>query len=288
MPPESRFVRANGITLHYWDWGGSGPPAVLVHATSLHGRVWDPIAADLSRRYRVLALEQRGHGDSDKPATGYHWLNFVDDLRGFLDALGLERPLGIGHSSGGTAIVYCQAQRPGSFSRAVLIEPVIWAGRPESPPPGEGRSLAVQARRKRTRWGSRQELFDSYRSRPPFLTWRPDILWAYIQYGTLDRPDGDVELKCPRDIEAQIYEHSASLDTFARLPQVDIPVLIIRGSSTNPPKGLQHSAELVARALPQGRLATVAGAGHFLPQERPEAVLEHLWPFLEETQGHGP
>lgn len=287
MPPDSRFIRVNDIILHYWDWGGSGPPAVLVHATSLHGRVWDPIAADLSRRYRVLAFEQRGHGDSDKPLTEYHWLSFVRDVKGFLDALGLERPIGVGHSSGGATIAYCEAEYPGSFSRLALIEPVIQV--PTTSQRGvaqSGRSLVEQARRKRTVWDSREQLFATYRTRPAFQNWREDVLQAYIQHGTRDLPGGGIELKCPREIEAQVYENSASLNTFARLPQIiDVPVLIMRGEpSHNVHDTLQRSMELVAQALPKGRLVTVPGAGHFLPQEKPEAVLEHLWRFLDEAE----
>jgi pimeloyl-ACP methyl ester carboxylesterase len=97
--PESAFLPANGLTLHYLDWGGPRPPALLLHATGFLAAIWGPIAEALSQRYRVLAFDQRGHGDSDKPPSGYHRLDFVADLRAFLDALELEGIVGIGHSA---------------------------------------------------------------------------------------------------------------------------------------------------------------------------------------------
>jgi pimeloyl-ACP methyl ester carboxylesterase len=112
--PDSRFLRANGLDLHYLDWGGAQPPALLLHATGFLAAVWGPMADALSGRYRLLAPDQRGHGDSDKPTSGYHRLDFVADLCAFLDALELEGIIGIGHSAGAANIACCEALRPGS------------------------------------------------------------------------------------------------------------------------------------------------------------------------------
>ncbi|MBI2861338.1 MAG: alpha/beta hydrolase [Chloroflexi bacterium] len=283
MKPESHYVHVNGLNLHYWDWGGDGPPIVFVHATSLHGRAWDPLAASLSQHFRVLALDQRGHGDSEKPPTGYHWLNLVHDLKAFIEALGLANPIGVGHSGGGAAVAHCAAVYPGTLRAAILFEPVISPPRPSPPPAGQQPSLATDARRRRMIWPSRQELYDSYHSRPPFNAWREDALWAYVNYGTRDLPDGQVEIKCPGEIEAQYYENATSLDTFNRLADIDIPVLVIRGGSDNRYAALQEMARRVAEALPKGKLITVDGAGHFVPQEKPDEVLTAIRPFLAEA-----
>lgn len=282
MTPDSRYVRVNGLNLHYWDWGGSGPPLVFVHATGLHGRVWDPLARALRDRFHVLSLDQRGHGDSEKPPTGYHWANFVHDLKGFLDACAIAMPVGIGHSAGGAAIAHCEALFPGTFRAAVLCEPVISPPRAAAPPAGSQNTMADGTRRRRIVWPDRQAIFDSYHSRPPFGAWREDVLWDYINHGTRDLPDGQVALKCPAEIEAQIYEHSASLDTFQRLADIKVPALVIRGGTASRYQGLQESAQLVADRLPQGRLVTIEGAGHFIPQERPDDVLAAILAFLAE------
>src|SRR5262249_59708341 len=96
--PASGFVSANGVRLHYLDFGGDGPPAVLHHATGFHAWVWTPIAEALSTRYRVFAVDARGHGDSEKPLDGYRWKAFIADLVAFVEALALRPVLGAGHS----------------------------------------------------------------------------------------------------------------------------------------------------------------------------------------------
>jgi pimeloyl-ACP methyl ester carboxylesterase len=116
----------NGLRLHYSDFGGEGPTAVLHHATGFHAWVWTPIAEALTRRCRVLAFDARGHGDSDKPAGGYEWKQFVGDLTGFIETLDLGRVLGVGHSLGATTIAGVAAERPELFSAAVLLDPVLY------------------------------------------------------------------------------------------------------------------------------------------------------------------
>jgi len=279
--PESAFVRANGLRLHYLDWGGPRPPALLLHATGFLATVWGPIAEALSRRYRVLALDQRGHGDSDKPPSGYHRLDFVADLSAFLDALELEGIVAIGHSAGAANIACCEALRPGSFRRAVLIEPIVFPPviRPLA---GEHMSrLPRGALKRRTVWPSREALLKSYRSRPPFKTWREDVLRLYAEQGTCLRPDGQVELKCPGPIEAQMYAGATPFEAFDMLPKVGCPALVVRGEHSD--SHLPFIAQAIADQIPNARVVTIEGAGHFCPMEKPDAVLAEIRRFLEET-----
>ena len=221
--PESAYLRANGLNLHYLDWGGARPTALLLHATGFLAAVWGPIADALSRRYRVLAPDQRGHGDSDKPPSGYHRLDFVADLRAFLDALELEGIVGIGHSAGAANIACCEALRPGSFRRAVLIEPIVF---PPVIQPLAGEHMTRLPRgalKRRTVWPSREALLKSYRSRPPFKTWREDVLRLYVEQGAFLRDDGQVELKCPGPIEAQMYAGATPFEAFELLPRGGLP-----------------------------------------------------------------
>ena len=105
MIPESKFVQANGIKLHYLDWGGDRPPLVTTHGTSLLGATWIPVAEHLVSHYRVIALDLRGHGDSEKASWGYTWDTIGQDFAAFMDALDLSGVLAVGHSRGGGAII---------------------------------------------------------------------------------------------------------------------------------------------------------------------------------------
>lgn len=93
--------RDGRIELAYRDWAGEGEPIVLLHGLASSSRIWDQVAARLAPRWRVLAFDQRGHGRSDKPHGGYDFETVVGDLGGGLSALGVERPLVVGHSWGG-------------------------------------------------------------------------------------------------------------------------------------------------------------------------------------------
>ena len=273
---QHRFVTLYRQRFHYFAWGCSGLPIVLLHGTGFHGYVWKPIAQGLSRDCQVLALDQRGHGESVKPEQGYGWQAFADDLYQLLSTLRLQRVAAVGHSAGATAIAVCAATHPGLISRAVLIEPII------VPPPPDGQvrpsPLAQGARKRRMIWGSRTSMFHSFRARSPFNTWREDVLWAYIEEGTTLHNDGCIELKCPGSIEAQIYENDSSVDLFALLPQVTIPVLLLRGETSMVfPEA--HARNLLG-LLAQGRMKTVARTTHFMPMERPEAVERAVRNFL--------
>lgn len=265
---QHRYVTLGRQRFHYFAWGQGSPTIVLMHATGFHGYVWKPIAQGLSRDGEILALDQRGHGDSVKPPHGYGWDAFAEDLWQFLSALGLRDVDVVGHSAGATAIAVCAARHPGSIRRAVLIDPILVPASPN----GELRDspLAHRARKRRMVWESRTSMFHSFRTRPPFNTWREDVLWAYIEEGTVLHPDGHVELKCPGEIEAQVYENAASVDVFALLPQVSIPVLLLRGETSDAfPEG---HAEYTLSLLPQARMKAIARTTHFVPMERPEPV----------------
>lgn len=265
---QHRFVTLQRQRFHYFAWGHSGAPVVLMHATGFHGYVWKPIAQGLSRDCQVLAPDQRGHGDSVKPEQGYGWHAFAEDLHQFLSTLRLQGVAAVGHSAGATAIAVCAATHAGLISRAVLIDPIM-----VSPPPdGEVREspLAQRARKRRMVWESRTSMFHSFRARPPFNTWREDVLWAYIEEGTVLHSDGRIELKCPGAIEAQIYENAASLDVFALLPRITIPVLLLCGEASE--AFPEAHARTVLSLLPQARMKTIARTTHFVPMERPEAV----------------
>ena len=101
--PVDRFVKVNGINLHYLEWGNTNRPTILMlHGISQQAHSWDFISLPLSVDYRVIALDQRGHGDSDwSPNGNYSTDIYVGDIEGFVGAMGLENFHLMGHSMGG-------------------------------------------------------------------------------------------------------------------------------------------------------------------------------------------
>jgi pimeloyl-ACP methyl ester carboxylesterase len=274
----SQFIAIGDLTLHYLDFGGNRPPLVFLHATGFHSWLWLPYVHHFVSRYRGVTLDHRGHGESDKPQTGYRWEAFGADFVGFLDALELENVLAVGHSKGGTAIAAAAAAGTRRLSRAVLIEPVLFPT-PSALEPVWESPLAIGARRRRQVWPTRDAMFQALRERLPFATWAEEFVRLYVDHGVADRPDGQVELRCPGDVEAQVYAYAPMSDSFAFLEHLEIPTLLIRGENS-PGLGQTDAAEALRR-LPNGTLLTVPQCGHFVPMERPVELADALLRYFQ-------
>ena len=110
----------SGLEIALLDWGGDGPLALLHHANGFCAAVWGLVASGLRHRYRVIALDARGHGDSSRPSGSgaYHWDRFAEDLvevaeRLVAEAGGGSLALGVGHSFGGTSFLGAAARQIG-------------------------------------------------------------------------------------------------------------------------------------------------------------------------------
>jgi pimeloyl-ACP methyl ester carboxylesterase len=120
------FVEAQGLRLHYEAWGPADPRAgvVLVHGLGSSCHIWDFVAPILAEQsLRIVALDQRGHGDSDQPDSGYDFGSVVADLRGFVDAVGLSEPsVLVGHSWGASVVLHYAAAHPERTAGVVLVD----------------------------------------------------------------------------------------------------------------------------------------------------------------------
>ena len=108
-----RVEVTGGVTLNVHSWAGDGVPFLLVHGLASNARLWDGVAADLAGRgHRVVAVDQRGHGRSDKPDDGYDFETVCADLVALMAAMDLDRPVVAGQSWGGQVVVELAARRP--------------------------------------------------------------------------------------------------------------------------------------------------------------------------------
>jgi pimeloyl-ACP methyl ester carboxylesterase len=119
---EVRFVSANGLRFHCIDWGGQGDWLVLLHGLASQSHIWDLVAPQLNRHFRVIAIDQRGHGLSDKPDGGYDFASVTHDLDCVLDVLKIERGILIGHSWGGNVALQYAVDHPRRVTGLVLVD----------------------------------------------------------------------------------------------------------------------------------------------------------------------
>lgn len=122
MTWSERTVERDGVRLSCRDWGGSGTPVVLLHGLAGHAGEWDAVARDLSPRHRVVAVDQRGHGASERRPRNVSRAAYVADVVAVLEGLGLRRPVLVGQSLGGHTAMLAAAAHPGLFRALVLVE----------------------------------------------------------------------------------------------------------------------------------------------------------------------
>ena len=264
-PPIAHEVPGHGgLRLNVWDYGGNGPTLLAAHCTGTLGRIWDPVVAALGDRFRILAPDTRGQGDSESPADrdGYRWELSGRDLLEVMRHFDLPKGTGaVGHSAGGAHVAYAEHLSPGCFGRIMLIDAVV-ADRAFF----EGEvHLATKVARRINTFASIDAARERLAAKPPMASWVPEAVDRYLDHAFQLDPDGACHLKCPGDREAWYYELGGASDVYDNLHELHVDACLVTGEHSY----AQHWVEAQDARLPYSRVEVVAGAGHFIPQEKP-------------------
>jgi esterase len=266
LRPIERDLKVNNAKLRLLDWGGDGrPPVLLLHGFTGHAHAWDTLSIALQPRFHVLALDQRGHGDSD-PADVYNAVAAFDDLGGVVDELALTRLILIGLSMGGRNAMYFASRRPEIVDKLVIVDigPEISkrASAPSSGPPEP------------ETWDSIEQAAQHLHRANPY----PGIHYYRWVVSSSLRARGDGRLVWKWHPSIKERRTNPDVDWWALLRGITAPTLVLRGAESTVLDG--DVAARMARELPQGRLVEIPRAVHTLHEDNPEAVLAALEDFL--------
>jgi pimeloyl-ACP methyl ester carboxylesterase len=272
MRALDKNLSINGLNLHYRDWPNEGAPAlVLLHGFTGHAASWDTFAEAMNDRYRVLALDQRGHGDSEW-AKDYAPERRVEDLEQFVAALALGRFTLLGLSMGGICAYGYAAKHPEALEKLVIVDIA-----PTLERTGMSRiSTGVQAKDvfdtqdeavAQARLGNPLAPDDALRYRAlNNLKQRDDGKWTF-KYDVALR-NGSTARVVPPDSEA----------IWASLANITCPTLLVRGEKSDL-LGMAAAERMVA-TIPDCKLVQVANSGHSVPLDNPPGFLEAVRSWL--------
>lgn len=290
--PTDHFVNVNGVRLHYLDWGNAQlPPLLLLHGGRLQAHTWDLAALLLRDHYHIIALDQRGHGDSEW--TPAHTLGtdtfdlMLEDTRQFIEHLFANhahwrRLALVGMSMGGVNTIRYAARYPERIKAIGIVDVA-----PELLDEGQ----AMMSRFDRAT--ETMSHFEDFLERAQqYLPQRPAAQLRYSLLHSL-KPLADGRWTWKQDHRAGAIARGADVlarngaggwfyDLWLDLPRIDAPALLFRGAQSTILAA--DVAQRTAQALPRGELVTIDPATHNVHSDNPRAFADALLAFLQRQE----
>jgi N-formylmaleamate deformylase len=248
-------VEANGLRFHYTRTGGDKTPIVLAHGLTDNGLAWMRLARALESTYDLIMVDARGHGLSDKPETGYSPQDHMRDLAGVIQALGVERPILMGHSMGAATVASVAAEYP-DLARAVILEDPAWRWPINAEKRAEEKQAAYE------NWKHRLSLRKTLTTAESFARGpRERPLWA--------PEDHEADVPAKEQVAMQVLEYILHEDVnwIEQVANLKAPTLLIYG---NPALGSIISPAVAAEARRINSLVQpvqIPNAGHSIRRE---------------------
>lgn len=264
-----RYVNVGELRLHYLEWGDPGRlPLLVVHGIGDNCHTWEPFAAMASAAFHIIALDQRGHGNSDwSVPPAYSCEDYVRDLGAVIDQLNFEKFILMGHSMGALHCTTYASLRPQRVAALIHIdiEP--------HPLPWNRQYLLGLYKSLPESYDSESDFIGHLRQNAPYA--RKDILCRLASVSLKKIGDGRLANKCDREVYAHF---DPSYDLRKLLHLINAPALVIRGQESRVMSS--EAARTMISALPRGELIEIPSATHPVHLDNPEyfgrAVLDFL------------
>jgi pimeloyl-ACP methyl ester carboxylesterase len=288
VPNSLRVPASDGLSLHVLEWSREGTPLVFVHGFGNDAHIWDDAAPAVATYYRTLAVDLRGHGDSDRdPECRYDYEFHVADLEAVLEKLGVERLVLVGHSLGGRIATLFAGRHPDRIAGLVIVDSA-----PELDVRGTVRirvDLQKNSEGGGASFASDAEYRDALAHNYPAAS--RETLTRMAQHGLRRRDDGRFEPKldpawfkgrtdASTNAEAmRAREERLTRDMWDALARVPCPTLVVRGAASDV-LSPDIADRMVDEVLRHGRLAVIPRAGHSVMVDNPEAFCAALTGFV--------
>lgn len=268
---QDRFVKVNGLRIHYLDWGGEGEqPFIMLHGIGRTAHSFDHITPQFSASYHVIAMDMRGHGDSDwSPEGAYLVEDMVKDLEGLMDQLNLRNVVLIGQSTGGRVVQVYAGMHPDRVSRLIVED--VGPERPETISDGFARRVQSEA----NGWASEDEVVAYLMKSDKGISEESDR--SYAHFGTKRREDGRLVWK--RD--PNLVKGFVPTELWQYVSKINCPTIyILGGSSSIVPSNTQ---DRLKQTLPKVQIVVMPRVGHYPDLEQPEACVKIIKSFLQSS-----
>ncbi len=255
---SSEFIDVNGIRLHYLDHGGEGPVLVMTHGLTANAHSFDGLANAFDGEVRLVAVDLRGRGLSDKPDTGYSMEDHAADVLGLLDHLKIDRAFLGGHSFGGLLTYHIAAHHPDRVRRCVVMDAPI----------DIGEATLEQIKPALDRLGRVLPSWPAYlaaiKEQPYYDGWWDPQIESYYRADVQENDDGTVQSRSSPDHIRQSVEGTMGVPWSEYLDRIEVPLLLIRATRPYGPPGYPpllsaDQARTVLAALSAGRLIEIDG-----------------------------
>ncbi len=282
-PRALRVPGADGLSLRVLEWSGEGVPLVLIHGFGNEAHIWDDFAPLVAPHYRTLAIDQRGHGESDHdPERRYDYDSLVADLEAATAALGIERMVLVGHSLGGRVSMFFAGKHPERMAGLVIVDSA-----PEFDPRGTTRIRQEVEQRGDGSFASAAE-YERLLAHN-FPAGQPASLKRMAHYELKQRPDGRFERRLDAhfmtaptgaseaDLAAREQENTSRL--WEALAKIPCPTLVVRGAASDV-MSPEVADKMADEVLAKGTLAVVAQAAHSVMTDNPAGFNKAVCAFV--------
>jgi len=266
----SRHVEADGLRLHYLDYGTADKPVMMcVHGGGAHAHWFDFVASGFTADYHVCALDQRGHGDSQwAEPPSYAYERYAADLAEVVERLDLRNFVLVGHSMGGMVSLLYAANHPGRVGKLVIVDTTFRMS--------EEKIAALRdvgARQGRT-YKSHEDFVASYRLRPEGTTATSDVLRHLASNGAGLHMDGSWRHKFDR----RVYARRESLNSLPWWNHIKVPALLVKGGLSQ--RITPEIFAAVRTLCPQVEFAEVSNSEHHVTLDNPGEFVQKVRSFL--------